>query len=136
MLSPNLDTLRIFIHVLAGSVWVGGQIALAGIVPVLRKNHPESTRSVAHAFARVAWPSFVVSVATGMWSLIDVDIQGADWQYTSTVLTHVLLALTAGMAAGVHAIGRSKAALAIGGALGLLFSVGALFVGVLLRSGS
>ena len=28
-----LDTLRLFIHVLAASVWVGGQIVLAGIVP-------------------------------------------------------------------------------------------------------
>ena len=34
MLSPTLDTVRLFVHVLAASVWVGGQIALGGIVPI------------------------------------------------------------------------------------------------------
>jgi len=29
VLSPSLTTLRLFLHVLAASVWVGGQIALA-----------------------------------------------------------------------------------------------------------
>jgi len=28
---PTLDTLRLVLHVLAASVWVGGQIALAGV---------------------------------------------------------------------------------------------------------
>lgn len=136
MLAPNLDTVRLFVHVLAASVWVGGQIALAGIVPVLRRKHPESTRAVANAFARVAWPSFLVVVVSGMWSLFDVDIQNADWQYTATVSIHVLFALVSGSAAAIHALGRTKLALAVGGALGLLFSLGALFTGILLRSGS
>ena len=32
MLSPTVDTVRLFLHVLAASVWVGGQIVLAGLV--------------------------------------------------------------------------------------------------------
>lgn len=136
MYSPTLDSLRLFLHVLAASVWVGGQIALAGIVPSLRKNHPESTKTVARAFGRVAWPSFVLVLVTGIWNLIDVDIQDADWTYTMTVIIHVLLAVGSGAAAAVHAIGRSTLALALGGALGFLLSVGAVFVGILLRTGT
>ena len=31
-----MDHFRLFVHVLAASVWVGGQIVLAGLVPTLR----------------------------------------------------------------------------------------------------
>ena len=61
MLSPSLTTVRLFLHILAASVWVGGQIALAGVVPTVRKVSPEATKAVARAFARVAWPAFASS---------------------------------------------------------------------------
>jgi putative copper export protein len=136
VLSPSLDTLRLFLHVLAASVWVGGQITLGGIVPVLRRHHPETTKTVARAFSRVAWTSFVLVFVTGIWNLIDVDVQDASWSYTSTVFVHVALATAAGIAAVAHTVGKSKLALALGGAFGLLFSLAALFVGFLLRTGS
>lgn len=136
MLSPTLDTFRLFVHVLAASVWVGGQIAVAGIVPALRRSHPESTKAVARSFGRVAWTSFALVTATGIWSLIDIDIDTSDWTYTTSVLLHIATAIAAGIASALHSMGRSKIALAVGGALGLLFSIGALFLGVLLRSGS
>ena len=31
MLSPTLTTVRLFLHVLAASVWVGGQIVLVNV---------------------------------------------------------------------------------------------------------
>ena len=136
MLSPSIDTVRLFLHVLAASVWVGGQIALAGIVPALRRSHPESTKTVARAFSRVAWTSFVLLFVTGIWNLIEVEVQDSTWSYTSTVLVHVALSAAAGVAAAAHTFGKSKLALALGGALGLLFSLAALFVGLLLRTGS
>jgi uncharacterized membrane protein len=136
VLSPSLDSLRLFLHVLAASVWVGGQITLAGIVPALRRHHPDSTKTVARAFSRVAWTSFVLVFVTGIWNLIDADVQDASWSYTSTVFVHVVLATASGIAAAAHTIGKSKLALAIGGAFGLLLSLAALFVGFLLRTGS
>jgi len=30
------ETIRLFLHVLAATVWVGGQITLAALVPALR----------------------------------------------------------------------------------------------------
>ena len=37
MIQPTLNSLRSYLHVLAVSVWLGGQIVLAGVVPKLAK---------------------------------------------------------------------------------------------------
>jgi putative copper export protein len=137
MLSPNWDMLRLFLHVLAASVWLGGQIALAGVVPVLRRRQLDmAVRLAARGFARVAWPAFGVLVLTGMWNLVAVDITDTTRAYQQTLLVKVLLAMASGGAAAVHAVGRSKAALAIGGTIGLLGALGAMFCGYLLTAGS
>lgn len=135
MLSPTAATIRLFLHVLSASVWVGGQLALAGMVPAIRRAHPEATKTVANAFARVAWPAFAVAVLTGIWNLMAVDITEASSAYQATVLVKIAIAILSGVFAAVHSAGRSKAALAIGGALGALASVGAVFLGILLHTG-
>lgn len=136
MLSPTMNTIRLFLHVLSASVWVGGQIALAGVVPSLRRVAPESTKVVARAFARVAWPAFAVAVLTGLWNLTEVDVADTSTAYQVTVFVKILLAMSSGGAAVVHAVGRSRATLAIGGAVGLLAALGAMFCGYLLTTGS
>ena len=136
MLSPTLATLRLFLHVLAAAIWVGGQFALAGIVPTLRKAAPEATKPVAQAFARLAWPAFGVLVLTGMWNLTAIDITDTSSAYQATLLLHIALAAGAGIFVAVHQFGASVAAKAIGGSLGALLSIGALFVGLLLRTGT
>lgn len=136
MLHPTSQTFRIFVHVLAATIWVGGQFTLAGIVPVLRREHPESTRSVARAFAGLAWPSFIVLVITGIWNVMEVRLDQADWRYVATVIVHIGSATLAALLTVVHSFGRSRIALALGGAFGALFSVTALFIGILLRTGS
>ena len=136
MLSPTLATLRLFLHVLSAAIWVGGQFALAGIVPTLRKAAPEATKPVAQAFARLAWPAFGVLVITGMWNITAIDITDTSSAYQATVLAHIALAAGAGVFVAVHQFGASIAAKAIGGSLGALLSIGALFVGLLLRTGT
>jgi putative copper export protein len=134
MLSPSLETFRLFLHILAASVWVGGQIALAGVVPTLRTVAPQATKPVANAFARVAWPAFAVVVLTGMWNLAEINPGDRSTSYQITLFLKIAVALVSGMAAAVHAAGRSKVALAVGGALGLLGALAAMFLGVLLMS--
>lgn len=136
MLEPSTTTIRLFLHVLSASVWVGGQIVLAALVPALRRHDGTVTKIAARAFNRVAWPAFAILVVTGIWNLLAVDIGTTDWDYQVTVMIHVLLAAAAGMAAAVHSFGRSKIALAVGGAVGLFASLGALFLGLVLRTGS
>jgi putative copper export protein len=134
MLSPDLHTVRLFLHVLAASVWVGGQITLAGVVPGVRRVAPEATRAIARGFARVAWPAFAVVVLTGFWNLAEVDVSNTSTAYQVTLLVKVTLAMASGAAAVVHQVGRSKAALAIGGAVGLVAALGAMFCGSLLAT--
>ncbi|NDE59632.1 MAG: hypothetical protein EB010_09470 [Acidimicrobiia bacterium] len=134
MLSPNVDTIRLFLHVLAASVWVGGQIVLGGLVPRLRTEHPDSLKTAANAFARVAWPAFALTMVTGIWNILDVSISDTTTEYQVTLFVHVLLAVATAMFAAIHSLGRSKLALALGGALGLLTGLGAMFIGLLLRT--
>jgi putative copper export protein len=136
MLSPTSDTIRLFLHVLAASVWVGGQITVAGIVPAMRRSHPEATKTLAQAFGRVAWPAFGITVITGMWSLMAEDITSTSSAYQATVLLKIAVAILSGVFAAVHSVGKTKAALAIGGALGALCAIAAMFLGILLTSAS
>ncbi len=136
MLSPTLDTVRLFLHILSASVWVGGQIVLAALVPSLKRAFPESGKVTAQAFARVAWPAFAIVVVTGLWSMSDVSVTDTSSAYQVTLFLKILLAMISGAAAAVHQVGQSKAALAIGGALGLLAALGAMFCGYLLTTGA
>ncbi len=135
-LSPDATTVRLFLHVLAASVWVGGQIVVGGIIPSLRRQHPEATKVVAQAFGRVAWPAFAVLVATGMWSMMDVQLSSATSGYQMMLFVKLMLAVLSGAMAAVHQLGTSKASLAIGGALALLFGLAAMFTGFILTTGA
>jgi putative copper export protein len=135
VLSPTASTLRLFLHTLAAAIWVGGQFALAGVVPVLRTHAPDTTKLVARAFAKLAWPAFAVLVLTGIWNLAAVDVADTDTSYQVTVFVKIALSLVAATAVAVHSIGRSKLALALGGALGALGSVAAFYLGILLHTG-
>ena len=117
MLSPTVETLRLFLHVAAAAVWIGCQL-------VVRRT----------SIITVAWPAFVVVVITGIWGLMAVDFSamGGDWQ--GTVMIKILLATIGAMFVAVHHLGRTRLAVAVGGGLGLACSVGALFLGVLLRA--
>lgn len=134
MLSPTLDTVRLFLHVLAASVWVGGQIVLAGLVPSLKRAFPGAPKVMAQAYQRVAWPAFAIVVVTGLWSLGEVDVGNTSTSYQITLFLKITLAISSGAAAAVHQVGQSKAALAIGGAVGLLAALGAMFCGILLTT--
>ena len=135
MLSPSVDTLRLFLHVLAASVWVGGQIVLVGLVPQIRTAYPEATKLVARAYGRVAWPAFVVAVVTGIWNIVAIDASG--WiEYQVTLGVKIVLVAASGIAAAAHQFGRSKVALAVGGAIRFLTALAAMYVGFLLTTGT
>ncbi len=134
MLTPDLDTIRIFTHLLAVAVWVGGQIVVAGIIPALKRSYPDATTVVAQAFARVAWPAFGVTVVTGVWSLAVIDVTDTSSAWQVTLLLKIALAIASGAAAAAHAVGTSRAMIAIGGALGLLTALGATLTGVMLSA--
>ena len=134
-MTPTVATVRIALHVLAATIWVGGQFTLAGLLPVLRK-HEGAAKQAAQAFNRLAWPAFGVLVVTGMWNLAAIDITSASNSYQITVFIKIAVAIAAGVATAAHIAARTKLMLALGGALGALCSVVAVFLGVLLHTGN
>jgi putative copper export protein len=64
-----VDELRLFAHLLAATIWVGGQLVLAALVPALRAAGPDVPGAAARAFSRVAWPAFAVLLLTGIWNI-------------------------------------------------------------------
>lgn len=133
MLSPTLDTIRLFIHVLAAAIWVGGQFTLAGAVPGLRKVGPEATKAAANGFAKVAWPAYFLVIVTGMWNIFatDADTSGS---YMVVLGLKFMLVVAAGVSAAVHSVASNRAAMAITGALGGVLSLVIMFLGVLLMN--
>jgi uncharacterized membrane protein len=131
MLTVDVESLRLFLHVLAATIWVGGQLTLGALVPVLRKAGADVSRMAARQFGRIAWTAFAVLIATGIWNLASYD--GKDRHgYTATITVKLVLVALSGIAAAVHGTTKSRAILGISGGLGALFALGALFFGIVL----
>lgn len=135
MLPITLDTVRLFIHVLAATIWVGGQLTLAGLLPGLRALGPEAPRTIARRFNRIAWPAYGVLLVTGVWNLFESGFgdRGASWQ--ATLFVKLVVVALSGASAATHAMSASRAVLAIGGAVAGLSGLAALFLGVQLAFG-
>jgi putative copper export protein len=130
VLPVGLETVRLFLHVLAATVWVGGQLVLAALVPALRRAAPEVPRIAARAFNQVAWPAFGVLIATGIWNIAALGDRGGAYRTTLTVKLVVVAA--SGVTALLHARATSRRGLAVFGALTGLTALAALLLGVIL----
>lgn len=131
MLPIDVETVRLFLHVLAATVWVGGQIVLGALVPVLRRAGADVPRIAARQFGRVGWTAFLVLVLTGFWNLAEYDETDRSG-FPATIAVKLVFVVLSGIAAFVHQRARSRAALAAGGAAAVVFSLGALFFGIVL----
>ena len=131
MLAVSWDTIRLFLHVLAATIWVGGQLTLAALVPALRRMGANVTAGAARRFNQVAWLAFAVLVITGIWNIIAVrpQIHGS---YETTLVVKLVVVVISGIAAALHARAKSTAGLAVFGALTGVSALAALFLGVLL----
>jgi putative copper export protein len=129
VLPVDLGTVRLFLHVTAATLWVGGQLVLAALVPALRSS-PGAPAAAARGFARVAWPAFGVLVATGVWNVLAEGDRGP--AYRTTLVVKVAVVAASGVTAFLHARARSRGGLAVFGALTGLTALAALFLGVLL----
>ena len=133
MLPVTSDTFRLFLHILGATVWVGGQIALAAVVPVVRRAAGvETLRLVGRRFQQIAWPAFALLLVTGIWNLFEVSIGDQDREYFVTLLVKFVFVALSGVCAAGHAMstGARAGVLAAGG---LLFALAATFVGIQLH---
>jgi putative copper export protein len=127
----TLDDLRLFLHVLAATIWVGGQLTLAGLVPALRAAGTDVPRAAARAFNRIAWPAFAVLIITGAWN-ISAERANVHGAYTNTLILKLVVVVLSGVTAFLHARSTSKTGLAVFGALTGVTALGALLLGVML----
>ena len=126
----SLTAFRLFLHLLGATVWVGGQLVLAGLVPTVRRYGDDATRAVARAYNRIAWPAFGVIVLTGIWNLMAVPMDAIPM---STFGVKMLFVMLSAGGALVHQLAHgNKAMLAVGGAFSSVFAVLALLWGVAL----
>ena len=130
MLPVDLETLRLFLHVLAATIWVGGQLVLAALVPALRRAGSDVPRAAASAFNRIAWPAFGVLVVTGIWNIAAEGDRGPAYRTTLTVKLVVVAA--SGVTAFLHSRATSRRGMAVFGALTGLTALAALLLGILL----
>lgn len=128
MLPIGVDTLRVFLHVLAATVWVGGQLVMGALVPVLRGIAPDAPRLAAARFGMVAWGAFAVLVFTGLWNMMVIrSFTGA---YGTTLMVKLVLVFLSGVFAFAHQRTSSAPVRGATAGLGLVASLGALLLGV------
>lgn len=130
MMPFTWDTTRLFLHVLAATIWVGGQVTLAVLVPTLRAAGADVPRAAARRFNQVAWPAFGVLVLTGIWNVIAAG--DAVPGYQATLGVKLLLVLVSGGSAFLHTRASSPRGLALWGALSGASALAAVLFGVVL----
>jgi len=131
VLAVHWDTVRLFLHVLAATIWVGGQLTLAALVPALRAIGRDAPRTVARRFNQVAWPAFGVLIATGIWN-VSAESDKLSGSYQTTLIVKLVIVLLSGVTAALHIRATSPAGRAVFGALTGVTALAALFLGVLL----
>jgi putative copper export protein len=131
VLASASDIIRLSLHVIAATIWVGGQLTLAALVPALRGAGAEVPRLAARAFNRVAWPAFAILVATGAWNMAETrdDNHGA---WSVTLMVKLAVVLLSGVSAYLHARAKNRVGLAVFGALTGVTALAALVLGIAL----
>ena len=131
-LASGLDGFRLILHVLAATVWLGGQFTVAGLLPTIRTLGDDAPKKVAGALARLLWPAYAVLVVTGFWTISAVDAHLASSAWNVVLGIKIAFVILAGLGVFLHQRATSRTALAVWGAVGALASVVALCLGVFL----
>lgn len=121
--------LRLSLHVLGASVWVGGQFTMLGLLGDVRKLGGDAAVRLARSFARLSWPAYWLLVLTGIWNLQAVHASHATTAWTAVLAVKLALVALAGIGAWLH--GRRKWSALTASVAGMA-SLGALVLGVLL----
>ncbi len=128
MLTIDLDIVVLTLHVLAATVWVGGQIVLLALVGPLRRTAPTGIAPAARAYAWVAWPSFAVLILTGGAMLAGAGSESAAWKMT--LMVKMALVLLSGLGAALHTLLKNPALKGISAGVGLLSALAVVLLGV------
>jgi len=123
------ELLRLFLHITAATIWVGGQLVLAALVPSLRGASPQAPAIAARAFARIAWPAFAVLIVTGAWNAWAVRDELHD-SYAVLFASKLVAVALSGLTAWLHARATTPAARGGFGTATAAFALLAVLLGV------
>ena len=130
-LATATDGIRLFLHVIGATIWVGGQLVFAALVPVLKKKDPSLPKLVAKQFNKIAWPAYGLLLVTGMWNMASLPKQVPS-NYSAVLGIKMVVVIFSGVAALLHSRAKSTKGMAMWGALSGLSAISATYIGVLL----
>ena len=130
-LATATSSIRLFLHVIGATIWVGGQLVFAALVPVLKAKDATLPKLVAKQFNKSAWPAFGLLLLTGFWNLATLP-KDLPSSYHAAVGIKMSVVTLSGVAAYLHARAKSTKGMALWGAASGLAAISATYVGVLL----
>jgi len=101
-----------YLHLLGATVWIGGLIVVATLVPAVRRvtTDREVIRVLARRFGLVSWTALGTLVLTGAW-------MAADRVWNTVLITKVSLVLVSAILAGWHTLTARSQSPALRGAV-------------------
>lgn len=146
--SLDIDALRSFLHLLSVTVWVGGQIVVAGLVPLLRKldrsagpvpdGEKSITQTAAHRFGRISWPFFALAIITGLWSLGEIAANDewatSEFIWKTMFLVKLALVAASGVGAWLHTRAQRAPERALFASVASLSALAALLIAASFQS--
>ena len=129
-LANALSITRLTLHVLAATVWVGGQLVLAGLIGTVRGLGTDAPKRVAAAFGRLSWPAYWLLIVTGVWNYLAIDHAGASTAWNAVFGIKMLCVVVAGVGSYLHTKATSARSRGMWAGLGTLGSILALVLGV------
>jgi len=131
-LAGGLGGFRLILHVLAATVWVGGQFTVVGLLPTIRTLGADAPKRVGQALGRLLWPAYAVLVVTGFWNVGTLTVGQATSAWKAVLMVKIAVVAVAGVAVFLHQRSSTRRGTAIWGAIGAVASVAALCLGVFL----
>lgn len=100
-----MTALRLFLHVVAASVWVGGLLILVGIAPSTADMDRPLRLRLLTSVDLLIWPAFALTVLTGLWNVMTIPVTDLPHPW---IELHVLAVAVSGVAAGVGRVLRDR----------------------------
>lgn len=132
MLTSGLLGFRLSLHILAATIWVGGQFTLAGLVPTLRSAGQGVATVAAKAFAKFSWPAYFILVITGLWNVSSIKMSTTTTPWKIVLGIKLAVVGLSGLSAYLHSKATTKRQTAVWGAISGSSAAVAMVMGVFL----
>ena len=126
-------TIRLSLHLLAGTVWIGGMIVVGALIPVLR-GFDTAPALAARRYAWVAWPAFALLVLTGFWNLgsLEPSFDARSTGYQVLFFIKLVIVAISGVTAYLHTRVAQPGLRGMYAGVALLTAIAALVMGEML----